>query len=820
MRGSAWFAGLVIVVSLAAVPSPALALWETDGVPVCTQPATQGAPAIVSDGAGGVIIAWEDYTEAYDTADIYAQRVDASGAPRWAANGIPICVMTGDQDRPRITSDGSGGAIIVWQDTRGGVGPYAYAQRVSATGVVQWMANGVSVSGGLGHVPQIVSDGTGGAIIAYSSGGSGVYARRVDGSGVVQWVALPLNAVVTFAGGPTIVSDGAGGAIVAWFADRNQDSLDDIYAQRLSATGSRLWPTGGVAVCAAPFHQWDPEITTDGAGGAIIAWEDFRNGQGYPTIFTQRVSSAGVATWTPDGVAVGSTDAESPELVSDGEGGTILTYSGLVQRVGATGDLLWGEEGLPLAGPGTAAARITSDAAGGAVVLWETQTYDQGGWHYWVFAQRVNALGAAQWGEDGVVLSSGPGYRRDVRVVNNGPHGVVAAWADFRSGTGDIYAQFVDAQGRTGFLAPHIASVRDVPGDQGGWVRVSIDRSALDVATYDPPVATYNVWQRVDNLRPAAGTRQAASAGLMSDGWSPDAAPPVEFAEAACLSGWPITEQSGCRFLRSEDLVTVMFPPGTWELLGSYAASQFEQYIYRASTLADSSAGGTPYSVYVVSAHTTIPSVWFASEPDSGYSVDNIPPGAPNGLAGQPSTQPDGLHLSWNVNPEHDLSYYAVYRGTSEDFEPELANRVATSEFPEWFDTAWLPGSDYYYKVSAIDVHDNQSGFALLGPDQLSDAGALRAPKACYLAQNTPNPFGPETKISFGLSSSGQVSLSIYDTAGRLVRSLIDEERPAGRYDTLWDGRDANARPVASGIYYCRLRAGSFASTRGMVFTR
>lgn len=68
-----------------------------------------------------------------------------------------------------------------------------------------------------------------------------------------------------------------------------------------------------------------------------------------------------------------------------------------------------------------------------------------------------------------------------MQVVSNGTHGVLAAWADFRSGTGDIFAQFVDAQGRTGFLAPSIASVRNVPGDQGGWVRISIDRPALDM---------------------------------------------------------------------------------------------------------------------------------------------------------------------------------------------------------------------------------------------------------------------------------------------------------------------------------------------------
>jgi hypothetical protein len=813
----------MIVLSLAIAPSAVMALWETNGVPVCTLPGSQQSPVIVPDGAGGAILAWGDYRGGSSTPDIYAQRLDASGTPRWAANGIPICVMTGYQSGPRIISDGAGGAIITWSDGRAGGGWEAdiYAQRVSAAGVVGWTTNGICISPNNGGFnPEMISDGAGGAIITWMtlSSAAGIVAQRVSGSGVLQWhlgYAVPLSNYGD-ASEAAIVADGAGGAIVAWQDQRwGPDYPCDIYAQRVDATGNCLWEYDGTAICTAPFDQYAPQVAPDGAGGVIIAWEDCRS-EAAPElsdIFAQRVSASGVAQWVPDGVLISTQRARGAELVTDGAGGAILAnggYDGFVQRIGPSGNLLWGAGGLPLPLVGEG---ITSDDAGGAVVILET-----GGYEYRLSAQRLDPLGDVQWAGDGASLSSGF-WIGDARVVGDGTHGALAAWTVYRNGSYDVYAQSVDSQGRIGFLAPDITSVQDIPGDQGGWVRISIDRSALDVATFDPPVATYNVWQRVDNLRPAAGTGPAPGTEPASSGRPPDAVPPIRPAAAAGLSGWPITDQGGRLLLRSEDLATATFPSGTWELLGSFAAAQFEQYIYRASTLADSSAAGTPYSVYVVSAHTTIPSVWFASEPDSGYSVDNIPPGQPGGLAGQPSSQPDGLRLSWHANSENDLAYYAVYRGESEDFEPEPANRVATPVLPEWFDGAWHPDSGFYYKVSAIDVHDNQSGFALLGPEQLSDAGTSTAPKACYLAQNAPNPFGPETRISFGLTSSGQVSLSIYDAAGRLIRTLIDEERPAGRYDTLWDGGDANDRPVPGGIYYCRLRAGSFASTRRMVFT-
>jgi hypothetical protein len=88
--------------------------------------------------------------------------------------------------------------------------------------------------------------------------------------------------VSTAAGGqylPAAVSDGAGGAIVAWYDDRSGSSFD-IYAQHVLATGvvDPAWPANGRAVCTAVGDQVGPVIASDGSGGAIIAWGDYRSG--------------------------------------------------------------------------------------------------------------------------------------------------------------------------------------------------------------------------------------------------------------------------------------------------------------------------------------------------------------------------------------------------------------------------------------------------------------------------------------------------------------------------------------------------------------
>jgi hypothetical protein len=200
--------------------------------------------------------------------------------------------------------------------------------------------------------------------------------------------------------------------------------------------------------------------------------------------------------------------------------------------------------------------------------------------------------------------------------------------------------------------------------------------------------------------------------------------------------------------------------------------------------------------------------------------VDNLAPGAPVGFAGERVVVPAGLGLTWEPNGESDLSCYALYRGLTEDFVPDAGNLLGQVDGTEYFDSEWNWGSGYFYKLSAIDINGNESAFALFSPDDLAGVETPTAPAATYLAQNFPNPFNPATRIAFGLSAPAHVSLRIYDASGRLVRVLLDEARPAGAFAEMWDGRDSRGAAVASGIYFYRLQAGSFAETRKMALLK
>jgi len=93
-------------------------------------------------------------------------------------------------------------------------------------------------------------------------------------------------------------------------------------------------------------------------------------------------------------------------------------------------------------------------------------------------------------------------------------------------------------------------------------------------------------------------------------------------------------------------------------------------------------------------------------------------------------------------------------------------------------------------------------------------------PGAFRLSQNYPNPFNPSTTIAYRIPRTGPVSLDIYNIRGQTVRHLVDRVQPAGVHHVVWNGRDDDGHPAASGIYFCRLQAGARMVIKKMALVR
>ncbi|MCK4353305.1 T9SS type A sorting domain-containing protein [candidate division WOR-3 bacterium] len=459
--------------------------WQKNGVVICNATDHQYSPTIAPDGSGGAIIAWKDLRS--DTSDIYAQRIDSSGVARWTPNGIVICNADSSQDLTRVASDGSGGAIITWRDYRNGNWDI-YAQRIDSSGVTQWTTNGVVICDAPSNqmYPRTVSDGSYGAIIAWKdlrSGNADIYVQRVDASGTVKWT--PNGVVICDAPGGkewhTITSNGSGGAIIAWEDYRSGDT-SNIYVQRVDASGVVQWDSNGVVICDAPGNQflYASKVISDGSGGAITTWTDGRSDVG--DIYVQRIDSEGVVQWSSNGVVVCDATDEQwySRIMSDGSGGYIIAWYDwrngawgdiYAQRIDSEGVVQWTPNGVWI-GDVTGnmyCFGIVSDGSGSAIIAYETwasgDTSD-------IYAQRVDSEGVVQWTPNGVVICDATDEQWVPRVISDGSGGAIITWQDERSGNWDIYAQRVDSTGSCG-EAPDIA-ISDTLHDFG---EVIIDSS-------------------------------------------------------------------------------------------------------------------------------------------------------------------------------------------------------------------------------------------------------------------------------------------------------------------------------------------------------
>jgi hypothetical protein len=372
-------------------------------------------------------------------------------------------------------------------------------------------------------------------------------------------------------------------------------------------------------------------------------------------------------------------------------------------------------------------------------------------------------------------------------------------------------------------VGPRITAIQDVPQDQGGSVRLTIQASSLDVPsrTVDQAIG-YNLWRQVPGAVAEAVAREAvtvdpAAATARLQGASSGARP----ASAARQQSAPVTDLSlvewnGRQFVRSAGITHASpFPAGTWEIIGSFFAMP-DQGVYQvvASTIADSGMSG-PHDVnFIVTVHTTTPNVWFASLPATGHSRDNLAPATPQWVTAAYHSG-SGNHLSWESSTAADLHEYRVHRSTQPNFVPVPGTLAAIVTTPAWTDPSYdTPG--VYYAISAVDHAGNQSGFAV--PNQVTAVEPAGPSFTFALGAASPNPFRSSTRIGFTLPQMAATRLDIFDTSGRLVRTLADGAIPAGDHEVDWDGTDRSGRRMKAGIYFCRLQAGPDRATRRVVF--
>lgn len=505
---------IVLLVSLVLVAPIVWADWIDNGTPVIAVVADQENAQALPDGNGGAFIVWEDTWSG--NRDIYAQHIDAQGNPLWNADGMPVCTAPDDQFLGGLVSDGAGGIIVAWDDARLGLSDAnIYAQRLNASGIGQWTFGGraVCTASGVQAGAKIVSDLAGGAIVAWEDLRSDplgdVYAARVTSAGTLPW-DVDGNEVCTHVSQQSRIdacTDGSGGIFVTWYDFRYGDA--DIFVNRLEYDGKLAGAINGRDVTSIiGTGELYPKIVQDGYGGAVIVWQDFRNDDG--DIYAMRVNASAVNAWSSH-VAVAIENDRQYEfriIREDSAGDFIVMWqdrrdepsSGIdiyTQKFDLTGKMKWGANGIPVCKSASSqfVGHLASDGAGGAILAWEDFRYTPIGRLY---ASRVTEAGVKLWADNGVVVTDAEEYKRDPFVVSDGLGGAMVVWDEYKTGDIDLYVQRLEPKfGYWGHPEPTISAVADIAGDQGGFVRVSWLPGDQDTPVYQD-TQYYSVWRATD----------------------------------------------------------------------------------------------------------------------------------------------------------------------------------------------------------------------------------------------------------------------------------------------------------------------------------
>lgn len=453
--------------------------WTGCGVPL-TPPVTNAMAFQLAfpDGSGGANVVWADGRNG--DGDCFASRLDANGdfVAGWNAGGNPISLSDSNQIVVGTGTDNAGGlfAVFVNVDPQFDNQHDVYLQRLmgSGTPAAGYPAIGKQLVSGAIDGAGMLPDGSGGLFFGWAPAGGTLLIKRLDATGATTggWPAGGIDTGVPEDAIGEPVLDGAGGVYFCW------TTATTLNVQRFTATGPAAgWPAGGLVISNSPASgAVAPFAARLSSGDLLVAWSDPATGH----VFAQRVTAAGAvhASWPAGGLEVGTgtTPQEVRDVLADGAGGALilweqssfvpLSFEVLVQRVTATAGISagWPAAGVSLSSGTTAfgPSNLISDGADGALAAWT----EIGGADADIYLQRVLANGTKPAGftASGVQVCSAAGDQVFPVIVSDNAGGAILTWQDLVDSN---HPQLRAGRVSSGGTVPALAALVDAVAEPG-----------------------------------------------------------------------------------------------------------------------------------------------------------------------------------------------------------------------------------------------------------------------------------------------------------------------------------------------------------------
>ena len=761
-------------------------LWGADGIVVCGTSSNQVYPKVAPADGDRVAVSWLDDRNNEKT-DIFSQLLDVDGNGVWTADGIPMTSLASEQNACRVKSNGVDRIYYVWQDFRNNAfDPDIYMQSVDMNGAPVWTDGGIPVvDADLKQLqPRFTRGDNGGMFVTWldeRNGGypqSDMYLQFVadDGSMGFEDDGLALTTGKKYQTGGLVRPDGNGGAIVLW-SNAATGSIG-ITAQHVTATGAQAWDVDGSEF----FFGIDGDASelqtlVWGDDGALIFWEDNRWAGTGAVAMAQVMDTTAAILYAMDGQGLSENDQQlSPVIVSDNESGAYITYTnkttGLevlyVQHVGADLEPTWDLDGLAPNGTtllGQFNPQMVTSADGYLYYLWTEEIFFQG---LYIFAQKFDINGVAQWSDGGLVVSpadvTGDPYARSIVAMADST--VIYVW---ELETIDGTNTFVSKLGPDGTTL-WTEAVTEAAGSQRG--SVSIYNPETDFVTIG--------WEDLRNVSESMVDLYAVT--LDTDG----------NLGAEQLISNDFGDQTSLAFSFSDDNSSVLY--AAWQ---SYDGFQHDIYVKNLTTDTESDQVTTLTSENKSPALRAVNSDRYLVAWEDGrngihtdlYFYDSQP--------GTPAHAAEGVALSLavlnqmqpqiipfaNSNPA-ELSYLIAWQDMRSSGKTELTNIYAQT----------------YHGPPTVSIE---------APVLVDDFSVRDA---------YPNPFNGAVSIPVSNGNRANLDLTIYDLKGREVLHQALGNQSNVNY--TWRGQDMFGQNVASGVYLVTIASEFQVNTQKIMFLK
>lgn len=596
------------------------------------------------------------------------------GSKLVATDGVSTAVGANQGWSVALSTDGNTAIVGGWRDSLTTGAAWVF---IRTNGVWSQQGSKLAGTGAVGSARQ------GYSVALSADGNTAIVGGYADSSYAgAAWVFTRTNGVWSQQGsklkGTGFVGKAQQGVSVALSADGNTAIVGG-FADNSYAGAAWMWTrVNGIWI------QWGTKLVGSGAAGnaeqgvnvalsadgqTALVGGPADNGAGAAWVFAL---TGGV--WTQQGSKLVGTGAVGvPEVgfsLSLSADGNTAIVGGENDNSGAGAAWIftrtgggWSQQGNKLFGTGAIGNASQGWSVGlsadGNTAIVGGEGDNSGTGAAWVFTRTNGAW--SQWGPK-LVGSGAVGYANQglsVALSADGNTAIVGGEAD-SSLTG---AAWVFERTSQTFI-----SISDVPNDQGGSVRLNWRKSPADTSTFgNMQITSYGIWRKI----PTGMSKTFAPKGLAN----------------------VLNDTLGAAY----------------DFIATVPAVQSPTYNVVAPTLADSSPSGRHWSVFLVSAHTANPNIYFLSPPDSGYSVDNVAPLAPANPQVIPLVN-GPIQLTWNRDrSDPDVGSYAVYRSTQDGFTIGVATRLSVVTDTTTVDNTTTIGQTYYYRLTTVDIHGNES---------------------------------------------------------------------------------------------------------------